>query len=102
MRSNEPLFLILDRHLVLNVLQVVIRGQIKVVRSRDVVIEKLRVIFNKTKSLIRVINFASLNINKVLLDVLGSLLHRLLFFQLFIKFFFVSHNARLSLAELFE
>ena len=98
MRSNEPLLLVFDWHLILNVLQVVIRRQIEIIRSCDIVIDKLSVIFDQTEALIRIILLARFNIDEMLLDILGLLHHLLLFFKLFIQFLFISDDARFSLA----
>ena len=58
MRTDEPPFIILVGHGILNVLQVVIGRQIELIRRRDIVVNKLRSILNKTESLVRVILLA--------------------------------------------
>ena len=91
MRPDEPLLVVLARHWVLHVLQVIVRRQINVVTCRDIVIDELSSIFNHTKSLVRIILLASLNINEVLLDVLGLISQLFFFFLFFVIGFFISH-----------
>ena len=92
MRPDEPLFVVLARHRILNVLQVVVRGQVQIVRRRDVVVHQLGPILDNTKALIWVISLTALDIDEALLDILGLLCKLLLLFKLFLQVFVFSHH----------
>ena len=58
MGSNEPrlgILLVARRHIVLDVLEIVIRREIKVIARRNVVVNELGAVLDDTKSLIGVV-----------------------------------------------
>ena len=94
MGANEPWFRILlvaRRHIVLDILEIVVRRQIQVITGRNVVVNELSSVFDDTKSLIGVVLLSCLDVNEVLLDIVGLLLQLLLLFKIVCKGFFVSN-----------
>ena len=94
MGANEPWFRILlvaRRHIVLDILEIVVRRQIQVITGRNVVVNELSSVFDDTKSLIGVVLLSCLDVNEVLLDIVGLLLQLLLLFKFVCKGFFVSN-----------
>lgn len=100
-RPDKPSF-VLDAHLILHVLQVVVRWKVQLVTRGDVVVHQLSAILNHTESLVWVVLLASNWVNEVLLDVRGALGQLLLFFLEFLIRLFIPDQLRLSLAELPE
>lgn len=82
MGTDEPPFVVLIRHGILDVLQVVIRWQVKLICGRDVVINELSAILDNTKSLVGIILLARLYVDEVLFDILCLLVQLLLLFKL--------------------
>jgi len=58
MRSNEPLLLVLVRQRVLEILQVVVRGQVEVVARRDVIVNKLSAVLDHTEPFVGIVLLA--------------------------------------------
>ena len=101
MGANEPWFRILlvaRRHIVLDILEIVVRRQIQVIAGRNVVVNELSAILDDTESLIRIVLLSCLNVDEVLLDIVGLLLQLLLLFKFISEGFFVSLNSRLAFA----
>ena len=102
MGANEPWFRILlvaRRHIVLDILEIVVRRQIQVIAGRNVVVHELSAILNDTESLIGVVLLSCLNVDEVLLDIVGLLLQLLLLFKFVSESFFVSLHSRLAFAQ---
>ena len=94
MGANEPWFRILlvaRRHIVLDILEIVVRRQIQVITGRNVVVNELSSVLDNTESLIGVVLLSCLDVNEVLLDIVGLLLQLLLLFKIVCKGFFVSN-----------
>ena len=72
MRSDEPL-LVLNSHGILNILEVVVGRQVKLVASRNVVVHKLRSILDQAKPFVWIVLLSCFYIDEVLLDI-GSFL----------------------------
>ena len=105
MGPNEPrlrIFLVARRHIVLDILEIVVRRQIQVIAGRNVVVNELSSVLDDTESLIGVVLLSCLDVNEVLLDIVGLLLQLLLLFKFFCKRFVVSNHPRLSLAKFSE
>ena len=94
MGPNEPrlgIFFVARRHIVLDILEIVVRRQIQVITGRNVVVNELSSVFYDTESLIGVVLLSCLDVNEVLLDIVGLLLQLLLLFKFICKGFFVSN-----------
>ena len=101
MGANEPWFRILlvaRRHIVLDILEIVVRRQIQVIAGRNVVVNELSAILDDTESLIGIVLLSCLNVDEVLLDIVGLLLQLLLLFKFFSEGFVVSLHSRLAFA----
>ena len=101
MGANEPWFRILlvaRRHIVLDILEIVVRRQIQVIAGRNVVVNELSAILDDTESLIGIVLLSCLNVDEVLLDIVGLLFQFLLLFKFVSEGFFVSLHSRLAFA----
>ena len=83
MRSDEPLLLVLRRHGVLDVFQVVVRGQVESIRCRYVVVDELVPVFDQTESFVRVVLLPCFDVDEVLFDVVRLSFELLLLLDFF-------------------
>ena len=94
MGSNEPRFrilLIARRHIVLDILEIVVRREIQVIARRNVVVNELSAILDHTEPLIGVILLSCLDVDEVLFDIVGLLLQLFLLFKFIGEGFFITH-----------
>ena len=96
MWSNKPLlFLALTWQRVLDVLEIVIWWKVKVIARRNVVVNQLCSILDNTKSFVRVILLARLDIDKMLLYVILRRIKHLLLLYLILLVCIVTIYPRL-------
>ena len=100
MRSDEPLLLVLVRQSILDVLEIVVRWQVELVARRNVVVNELGAVRDHTEALVWIILLATLDVNKVLLDVVLLRLQLLFLFKVFLKLLIFAFDARLRFSQL--